>query len=360
MKILGIMSGTSMDGVDLALCEIIEQNGKYQYEIIVAETIGYDERWRLRLSKLNRQDASVFWKSHVFYGKYLGRLVNDFLKKHNQTADLISSHGHTVFHLPSEGYTAQIGDGAAIYAETNIPVVCDFRSVDVALGGQGAPLVPIGDKLLFGEYQYSLNLGGIANISGNYHDQMLAFDVCPCNIALNRLARNIGKLYDENGDLAKSGKLNEELLDVLNGVDFYKTFGPKSLSREWINTDFWHLTKVQNLSNEDKARTISEHIAIQISKALYHYSDGEEDTLAQKKMLVTGGGTFNSFLIGAIKAETSVQVIVPDEKTIQFKEALIFALLGFLRVNNQSNALASVTGAKKDSIGGAIYGPFHI
>ncbi|MBI3234980.1 MAG: anhydro-N-acetylmuramic acid kinase [Bacteroidetes bacterium] len=357
MKILGIMSGTSMDGVDLALCNINESNGKYEYQIIAAETIPYDERWRLRLSKLNRQDASIFWKTHVFYGKYIGRLVNDFLKKNNETADLISSHGHTVFHLPSEGYTAQIGDGAAIYAETGIPTVCDFRSVDIALGGQGAPLVPIGDQFLFGEYQYCLNLGGIANISGQYHDKMLAFDVCPCNIALNRLARNIGKLFDENGDLARSGALNEELLDALNAVEYYKTFGPKSMSREWINTDFWHITKEQTMTNEDKARTLSEHIAIQISKALYHYVDGEEEKLETQKMLVTGGGAFNTFLIEAIKAETSVQVIVPDEKTIQFKEALIFGLLGYLRVHNKPTSLASVTGAKADSIGGAIYGP---
>jgi anhydro-N-acetylmuramic acid kinase len=360
MKIIGIMSGTSMDGVDLALCEITENQGKYQYNILAAETIAYDERWRLRLSKLNRQDASVFWKTHVYYGKYLGRLVNDFLKKHNQTADLIGSHGHTVFHLPAENYTAQIGDGAAIYAETNIPTVCDFRSVDIALGGQGAPLVPIGDQMLFGDYQYCLNLGGIANISGMYHDKMLAFDVCPCNIALNRLARNIGKLYDENGELARIGALNEEMLDALNAVEYYKNFGPKSMSREWINTDFWHLTKDQVLSNEDKARTLSEHIAIQISKALYHFVDGEEEKLASQKMLVSGGGAFNSFLIDAIKAETSVQVIVPDENTIQFKEALIFALLGFLRVTNKPNSLASVTGAKSNSIGGALYGPINL
>lgn len=359
MKILGIMSGTSMDGVDLALCDITGTTGNYQYKIIAAETITYDERWRLRLSKLNRQDPAIFWKTHVYYGKYLGRLANDFLKKHQETAALISSHGHTVLHNPQENYTAQVGDGAAIYAETGIPVVCDFRAVDVAMGGQGAPLVPAGDKLLFGNFDYCLNLGGIANISGSYQGKLLAFDVCPCNIALNRLARNIGKLFDENGDMARAGQLNEEMLDAFNAVDYYKKFGPKSLSREWINTEFWHLTKGYNISNEDKARTLAEHMAIQISKALYDFAEQEEEKLADRKMLVTGGGAFNSFLIDAIRNETSVQVVVPEKELIEFKEALIFAFLGYLKINNQPNAFASVTGASHDNIGGALYGPIH-
>jgi anhydro-N-acetylmuramic acid kinase len=356
MQVIGVMSGTSMDGVDLACCEFTEDNGKYSYTLIASETIAYEERWRLRLSKLNRQEPHIFWKTHVYYGKFLGQLILDFIAKNNLQPQLIASHGHTVFHMPNEGYTCQIGDGASIHAITKLPVVCDFRSVDVALGGHGAPLVPIGDQLLFSDYQYCLNLGGIANMSGYAQGKYLAFDICPCNIGLNRVARNLGKLFDDGGEIARSGTVNDELLAVLNKVEFYNKFGPKSLSREWINTDFWHLTKEFQLSNEDKARTLVEHIAIQISKALYHYVDGEEEKLEQQKMLVTGGGALNSFMIERIKAESPVQIVIPDADTINFKEAIIFGLLGFLRVQNKTNITSTVTGAKADSISGALYG----
>lgn len=356
-KVIGLMSGTSMDGVDMAHCLLSEEDGKWSYEITKAETVGYDEKWRLRLSKLNRQDAVTLWKTHVFYGKYLGRLIMNFVHRHRLEADFVASHGHTVFHDPATGYTCQIGDGASLAVESGLPVVCDFRSTDLALGGHGAPLVPVADRLLFGQYQYCLNLGGIANISGTKNGKLLAFDICPCNIGLNRVARNKGKHYDENGDIARSGEVHEACLEEMNDVDYYQNFEPKSMGREWINTDFWHITKNHDMTNEDKARTLVEHAAIQISEALYSYMDGDENILAKQQMLVTGGGAFNGFLMERIKAQSPVQVIVPDAQTIDSKEALAFALLGALRWDSQTNTLASVTGAKRDSIGGAVYLP---
>lgn len=354
--VIGIMSGTSMDGVDLAYCVIRNENGRWNFQIEQAETIPYDEKWRLRLSKLNRQDAHVFWKTHVFYGKFLGELTRDFIEKHHIKADLISSHGHTVFHVPGSHYTCQIGDLNYIHAETGIPVVGDFRSLDVALGGNGAPLVPAGDQLLFPQYNFCLNLGGIANISGYLGEQFVGYDICPCNIALNRIARNKGLLFDEDGAIARSGQLDENLLSALNQIEFYDQAGPKSLSREWINAGFWHLTKEFKLSNEDKARTLSEHIAIQISKALYEFVDGDEEKLPNMKMLVTGGGALNGFLMELISKETPVQIIKPDENLIQFKEALIFAFLGVLKLRGEVNCLSSVTGATKDSCSGVLVG----
>lgn len=354
--VIGIMSGTSMDGVDLAYCVIRNENGRWQYSIQQAETVPYDEKWRLRLSKLNRQDAHVFWKTHVFYGKFLGELTRDFIHKHQLKVDLIASHGHTVFHVPGSHYTCQIGDLNYIHAETGIPVVGDFRTLDVALGGNGAPLVPAGDILLFSQYNFCLNLGGIANISGYLGEQYVGYDICPCNIALNRIARNKGQLFDDDGNIARAGQVDDELLSALNSISFYSKPGPKSLSREWINADFWHLTKEFKLSNEDKARTLTEHIAIQISKSLYEFVDGEEEKLPNMKMLVTGGGAMNSFLMERIIAETPVQVIRPDDLLVQFKEALVFAFLGVLRLEGEVNVLASVTGASRDSVSGVIVG----
>lgn len=357
-RVLGIMSGTSMDGVDLAGVAFEHNHGSWRYTIEVSETIPFPEVWRVRLSKLNRQDALVYARCHVYFGKYLGELVNAFIKKHQWTPELVASHGHTVFHQPELGISMQIGDGATLAAECGLPVVCDFRSGDVALGGQGAPLVPVGDRLLFSEYDFCLNLGGIANISGKRDGKTMAYDICPCNIGFNRIARNLGKLFDEGGEIAASGKVDEALLADLNRISYYNQSGPKSLSREWINTTFWPLTKDRDLSNEDKSRTLVEHAAVQISRTLFDWVDGEEEALKGKRMLVTGGGTLNDFLMSRIKAETSVDIVVPDVQLIDFKEALVFAFLGVLRIRNEENILRSVTGASRNSIGGALYGDF--
>ncbi len=351
LRVTGVMSGTSLDGVDLAYVEFSFENNQWNYDCKRAETIAYPERWRVRLSQLDKQPMFVFPKTHRFYGKYLGQLCREFIQKNNLTVDLISSHGHTIFHQPEAGFTAQIGDGASIHAETNLPVVCDFRTTDVALGGQGAPLVPIGDKLLFSNYDACLNLGGIANISFTKDDEIKAFDISPCNIVFNRVARLHNLEYDENGNIAASGNANAELLNVLNDLDYYHLQTAKSLGKEWIDEVFFSVVQHYSyLNNVDLMATFSAHIAQQIAETINRSN--------VTNVLVTGGGALNTHLINNIRKQTSATIEIPDLQTVNFKEAIIFAFLGALRVNNLNNALKSVTGATRDNIGGAVYGDF--
>lgn len=349
-RVIGIMSGSSMDGVDLAYCEFEDNIDNWSYLILAAETIPYNEKWRVRLSQLYKQPAHLYPKTDLFYGKYLGQLVNDFIQTHSLTPDLISSHGHTVFHQPEAGFTAQVGNGAAIHAETGLPVVCDFRTVDVMLGGQGAPLVPIGDRKLFAAYDACLNLGGFANISFTQNGSVKAFDIGPCNIILNRIARNMELPYDNKGEIAAKGQVHEGLLDALNELDFYQLDHAKSLGREWINAVFWPVTRVYELSHEDKLATFSEHIADQISNVI--------NKAGVKKVFVTGGGAFNDNMLSRVRTKVQADIIVPEEHIVNYKEALIFAFLGVLRIRNQVNCLRSVTGATRDNIGGSLFGNY--
>jgi anhydro-N-acetylmuramic acid kinase len=351
LHVIGIMSGTSMDGVDIAYVILNNDNGYWSYACPVAETIPYEERWRIRLSQLYKQPIFLYPKTSAFYGKFMGQLVNQFIAKYQIKPDLISSHGHTIFHQPDAGFTAQIGDGAAINAITGLPVVCDFRTTDVALGGQGAPLVPIGDQLLFSAYDACLNLGGIANISLTGVQSIKAFDIAPCNIVLNRVARWLNMAYDNEGKIAAAGVADEELLNKLNDLDYYHLQTAKSLGREWINEVFWPVVKsASDISETNMMATLSAHIAFQIKRVLEKYRP--------EKMLITGGGAFNTHLIEQVQQQQITQIHIPDEQTIQYKEAIIFALLGLLRVKNLNNSLKSVTGASRNSIGGALYGDF--
>jgi len=346
-KVIGVMSGTSLDGVDIAYCVFSEQNGKWSYCIEYAETLPYNKAWKETLGTLENSTAFRFASVHKEYGHFLGKLVSDFIAKHHILPDSVASHGHTIFHQPDKRITCQIGDGAAIAAECGIPVVCDFRSVDVALGGQGAPLVPIGDKFLFSDFDYCLNLGGFANISYECNAKRIAFDISPVNIVLNRLALLLGKEFDYKGELAASGKLNQSLLDDLNNLEYYRLNPPKSLGKEWLREYIWPIMDKYNISTQDKLCTFCEHVSVQVSYASKDMSFG--------RMIITGGGTYNDFLISRIKAYSHHEIFLPDNRTIDFKEALIFAFLGVLRVRNDINCFCSVTGASKDNICGAVY-----
>jgi len=356
-KVIGIMSGSSMDGVDLAYCEFSQENGKWNYEIKESETIPYDDKWRVRLSQLRKQSTLVYVKTDVFYGHYLGQLVNSFCKKNNLNPDFISSHGHTVFHYPEIKITAQVGDGASLSAITGLPVVSDFRRYDVAKGGQGAPLVGIGDKHLFSEYDYCINLGGFANISGkDKNNNLTAFDICACNILLNRVARDMGYKYDENGQIAEKGSIHFDLLSELNQIEYYSLPYPKSLNRDWINQEFWHVVReYSELENQDKMKTLVDHIAFQISNSI--------DTLAGdngkgKKILVSGGSAYNKTLIEHLRSLTEAEIIIPSSQIIDYKEALIFAFIGVLRIQNEVNTLGEFTGANSNSVSGGLHGDF--
>ena len=348
-RIIGIMSGTSLDGVDLAFCEFEETTSGYSFILDVCETISYPEAWLYRLKTLPGSSAMEYAQAHTDYGKYLGTLARDFMNRSAVSADFVASHGHTIFHNPAKHYTSQIGEGAAIAAACGLPVVCDFRTGDVAAGGQGAPLVPIGDHLLFSEFDYCLNLGGFANISMQTGDKRIAFDVSPANIILNHIAAQRGRLFDKDGEMAASGTVNIELLQTLNNLGFYRLQPPKSLGREWTEKEVIPMLTYYNISPEDAACTFCEHIAIQIAACVINDPD--------KQMLVTGGGAFNTCLMKRLAANTRVQLIVPDPKTVNYKEALVFAFLGLLRMQAKPNSLASVTGASHNVSGGAVYLP---
>lgn len=346
-QVIGLMSGTSLDGVDLVQVTFTDEN-QYEYKINHAKTYAYSDDWRKKLKNAFYATAEEITLLNVNYGRFLGRLINDFIQEFSiKEIDFIASHGHTIFHNPSQKYTLQIGDGASIATTTNLKVVCDFRSQDVALGGQGAPLVPIGDLLLFSEYDYCLNLGGFANISYQDTGERKAFDICPVNVVLNYYAEKLGLPFDENGKLASEGIVHQELLNTLNELPFYTNSSPKSLGVEFVKSEIFPLIEKFSLSEKDVLRTFVEHIAMKIA----------EKVNPSKKILVTGGGTYNLFLINRIIKISKVNVIIPSDLLINYKEALIFALLGVLRINKEFNCLKSVTGATKDHCSGLIFNP---
>lgn len=350
--VTGIMSGTSLDGVDLACCRFIFQRGQWRYEILAAETKKYSEAWKKKLRSLITGDAETYAHADVQLGRLFGQLAEKFHSKHHLRPDFISSHGHTIFHQPANKFTAQIGSGAAIAALSGFPVVCDFRSTDVALGGQGAPLVPIGDMLLFSEYVCCLNLGGIANISFGAASKRVAFDICPVNMSLNDIAAEAGKAYDDGGRMASRGSIYNPLLEKLNRLAYYRTKGPKSLGAEWYNMSFKPLVDKSKISLPDKLATVCEHIAIQLASVIQVAGFS-----AKQNMLVTGGGALNKFLIERIIRSVPIKVSVPNRSLVNFKEAVVFGLLGALRWRNETNTLCSVTGAARDTSSGAVYLP---
>ncbi|MBE9468777.1 MAG: anhydro-N-acetylmuramic acid kinase [Bacteroidetes bacterium] len=345
---IGVMSGTSLDGLDIALCNFEFVSQKWNYNIIKAETIPYTKIWREKLQSANILNAFNFVELHTNYGQFLGSSINAFINKNKiQKVNFISSHGHTIFHQPKKNITFQLGAGSAIAATTRITTISDFRSLDVAMGGQGAPLVPIGDKFLFPEFDFCLNLGGFANISFNENKKRIAFDICPVNIIINFLVNSINKTFDKNGETAKKGNVNKILLNELNNIDFYSNPFPKSLAKEWLVNNFIPIIDKYDLTIEDKLRTIYEHISFQITNIT--------NKKTNNNLLITGGGAYNKFLIELIKLKSKNKIIIPNNDIIDFKEALIFAFLGVLRYEKQINCLSSVTGATYDNIGGSIY-----
>ena len=346
---LGIMSGSSLDGLDLAYCEFTEIENRWHYRITVSETRPYPEDWKMLLQESSYATGEKLTQNNVAYGKYLGKEISGFLNSHGLKPDVIALHGHTVFHQPEKGFSLQLGSGQAIAIATGIETVSNFRDKDILLEGQGAPLVPIGDEMLFTEFDYCVNFGGIANISFKENGKRTGYDVCAANQLLNHLSRQMGKSYDKNGETASLGKLNTSLFEQLNNVGFCRQPYPKSLSNEQVRELFLPLLDNSPALLEDKLYTVVKHIAFQIAKAA--------DSSSEKKMLLTGGGARNSFLVEAIRRECPQQIHVPDTQLIDFKEALIFAFMGILRKTGRINCLASATGATRDSSSGVIYLP---
>jgi anhydro-N-acetylmuramic acid kinase len=357
-RVIGLMSGSSLDGLDIVFAEIHENGGKWNYEILNADCYPYSAEWISRLKNATTLNALDYQLLHVDYGHHLGQQVNKFIEEKGlqYKVALIASHGHTTFHIPAKKMTAQLGDGAAIASEVQLPVVTDLRALDVAFKGQGAPIVPIGEKLLLGNYDYFLNLGGIANISVN-RDQYIAFDICAANRVLNMLANDTGKEYDKDGEMARQGHLNTGLLEKLDQLDYYTRAYPKSLANDFGTDVVYPMIKKEGVAANDALRTYTEHIAFQIKNAITSLKNPGSGTRNQR-LLATGGGAFNTFLVDSLKdhlAELNIEVIVPDKNLVNYKEALIMALIGVLRWREEYNVLSSVTGAARDSIGGALW-----
>lgn len=349
------MSGSSLDGLDIAYVHLHETGGKWTFELIQADCYAYNAELANQLRHATQLNALNYQLLHTQYGHYIGQQVNQFIARHQleHKVDIIASHGHTTFHIPAQKTTAQLGDGAAIAAATALPVVSDLRAVDIALGGQGAPIVPIGEKLLWGHYPLFLNLGGIANISYNTTQAYTAFDVCPANRVLNMLAQTLQLPYDDAGAIARSGQCNATLLQQLNELTYYQMPNPKSLSNDFGTDVVYPLVNDTAISIADKLATVTEHIAQQIKNSLQPIANGNS-----YELLVTGGGAHNHYLTERIQQylqPLQVKLVIPDAAIINYKEAIVMALIGVLRWREENNILATVTGASRSSVNGALW-----
>lgn len=365
---IGLMSGSSLDGLDICYVDFFVKDDnfntknhalssssqpKISYKILHADCVVYPTEMQEQIRNAPNLSAFDFAQLHTNLGRYFGVLTNKFMQINSiSKIDFICSHGQTIFHQPQLGFTTQIGCGAQIAAQTSCKVICDLRTMDVAYNGQGAPIVPIAEQFLFPQYAAFLNIGGIANISLHTSKNIIAYDVCAGNTVLNYLANICGFNFDKDGELAKKGSVNSSLLEALNSLEFCKQAAPKSLGSEHVYADWITLLNSYSIPTEDKLATAVEHIAQQVGLALNNF-----ETAANKQLLVTGGGAFNTYLISRIRQHTLFNVIVPDALTIQYKEALAMAFIGLLRLNEMPNTLSSVTGATKSTIGGAIYIP---
>ncbi len=353
-KVLGLMSGTSLDGLDMAYCHFWQEQDTWEFEIRQCTAINYNKALYNKLKNAIHLSESEHSQLHLEYGVWLGERAKEFLHSHDLTVDFVASHGHTSHHRPEEGYTFQLGDGQKLANTSGQKVICDFRSLDVKLGGQGAPLVPIGDELLLARYSFCLNLGGISNISFHKDGKRLAFDIGMANMPLNHITGKIGLKYDAGGQRAKRGKLLPEVLQQLNALEYYQLPYPKSTGFEWFSQKVRPLIDTTHAAPEDLLHTVIHHNAEQIAAIIKKENPGTDSTL-----LVTGGGAFNTFFVNTLreKLKNVCTVVIPPEKFIAYKEAMVFAFMGVLRELGEDNVLASVTGARRNSSSGVIFYP---
>tara|TARA_R110002096_G_scaffold101579_1_gene224698 strand:- start:15161 stop:16225 length:1065 start_codon:yes stop_codon:yes gene_type:complete len=348
-RVIGVMSGTSLDGIDLVLVEF-KYGLNWSFKIHHAETIAYKKKREDLLKNLVSFTSKELHKIDQDYTSYLAKIISSFIKKYSiKNLDAICSHGHTALHQPEKGITYQIGNLPLLAKLLNHKIVCNFRVQDVELGGQGAPLVPIGDKLLFAEYHFCLNLGGFANVSTQINNERIAYDICPANIVLNHYVKKLGFNYDDKGKMASTGTINQKLLNTLNALPFYNKGYPKSLGLEWVDNTIFPLIDSFQIKIEDILKTFVEHIAIQLASEINKKSN--------VSVLITGGGVYNTYLIERLQDKTENNIVIPDASLIEFKEAVIFGFLGVLKLRNENNCLKSVTGSLKDHSSGEIYLP---
>lgn len=348
-QVIGVMSGTSLDGIDLVFAKF-RFDRKWSFKIVFSETIEYEKQWHNILQGLTSCAIEELYEIDEDYTSYLSKNIRGFIEKYNiENIDAVCSHGHTALHQPENNLTYQIGNKASLAKKVNETVVCDFRVQDVELGGQGAPLVPIGDKLLFSEYDFCLNLGGFANISTDINEKRVAYDVCPVNIVLNHYTKKLGFDYDDGGKIASKGNINEKLLKALNELPFYNESHPKSLGLEWVNENIFPLIDPFKLEVPDILKTFVEHISTQLAL--------EINKKTKASVLISGGGVYNKYLMKCLENKANNSIVIPLKYNIEFKEALIFGFLGVLKLRNEINCLKSVTGASQDHSSGKIYSP---
>ncbi len=348
------MSGTSLDGLDLCYCLIKNDDDNWSFEIKETKSISYEAEMKAKLKNSIHLKADELLQFHNEYGSWLGREAKSFISEKKLEIDYIASHGHTTHHQPEKGFTFQIGSGQHLANVSGQKVVCDFRTNDVALGGQGAPFVPIGDLLFFSHYDFCLNLGGISNISFQENGKRIAYDIGLANMVLNHITQKTDLAFDDGGKLARSGRLNQLMFDQLNDLEYYTLPYPKSIGYEWFIKKVVPIIEGITDSMENKLHTAVHHICEKVSQAISKHQQKDKSSL-----LVTGGGALNHYLIETLqeKLGDKTEVIIPSKKLIEFKEALVFALMGILRIEKRRNVLKSVTGATKDSSSGVIYLP---
>lgn len=358
-NVIGVSSGSSLAGLDLVFTALTEVRGKWEYEIRAAVRLPYTPEWEEKLSGAADLPARDYMLLHSEYGHFTGHAIKSFI--HDNQLDhqvhFIVTHGHTIFHVPSQKMTAQLGDGAAIAAVTGLSVISDLRAMDVALGGKGAPLFPLAEQLLFPDFTYRLNLGENATLAAQLNGAFAAFDICPCNYILDSLAATLGRAYDEDGQLAAGGVTDAPLLESLNGLAFYRESYPRTIASKFGTGTVLPLIQKHQLSTQGKLNTYVKHIAAQIAGTLGSLQQDKTQE-APATLLLTGGGIFNGFLIKSIQEALqplNITITIPEEPTSKFRTPLMVALLGALRWRQEINAFASVTGAEKDSVGGALW-----
>ncbi len=357
---IGLMSGSSLDGLDIAYCHF-EWDGEAikSWQLLQAETIPFSEIWQRRLSVLPQQNALTFAQTDIYFSYYMGELLNGFIQEHQiNKIDFVASHGHTVFHDPSRRYSVQIGNGNALAATIGKTVVCDFRMQDVALYGEGAPLAPLADAYLFPGYDFYMNIGGIANLSANCNGKWVAFDIAPANQLFNFLATQLEMPFDKDGEIARRGKVHPEFLKDLQSFDYYQKTYPKSIGNEWISKAILPLFIASGLSIDTQMATALALLTNETLAAVDLICKKEQFTKEKMSMLLSGGGTHNTFLVEELKAKLAsrnIELIVPEKAIIDFKEAVLMALLGLLRLEKIPNSMPDVSGAKKATINGGVY-----
>lgn len=354
MVVLGTISGSSLDGLDVALCRIEHEGDQFSWELLAGDTIPFPDELVAKLALGERMNVNELCITEVAFSRFCGQAIHDFLKRNNARADYVSSHGHTITHHPELGYTLQIGDGAIMAEMTGLPTVVDSRANDVARGGQGAPIAPIVEQHLLAGHRYYLNLGGIANISEHTTGQITSYDVCPCNQILNAEAKRLGMAYDAGGEVARSGSVHHEAIKALGQLDYFHQPAPKSLDNKWVMTAFYDVLREYELTPADALATMVECATDHIADSVSDAHDGPVTLLA------TGGGAHNVYFIERLQSKIkakNVEVVVPDADIIDYKEAILMSLMGYLRVNNMPNTIPTVTGADRATSGGAIYVP---